>query len=52
MAFKKFADLESKVKGLIEHSHELKRRTAQLEDRVNRLRSSAGKRSATGSGYG
>ena len=34
MAFKKFAELESKVKGLIEHSHELKRRTAQLEDRL------------------
>ncbi len=34
MATSKLADLEAKVKGLIERSHELKRRNAQLEDRL------------------
>ncbi len=34
MAFKKFEDLEAKVKGLIEHSQEFKRRNAQLQDRL------------------
>lgn len=34
MSFSRLADLEAKVKGLIEHSQELKRRNAQLEDRL------------------
>ena len=34
MSTSKLADLEAKVKVLIERSHELKRRNALLEDRV------------------
>ena len=34
MATSKLADLEVKVKGLIERSQELKRRNAQLENRI------------------
>lgn len=34
MAIIKLADLEAKVKGLIERSQELKQRNAQLEDRL------------------
>ena len=34
MSSSKLADLETKVKGLIERSQELKRRNAQLENRV------------------
>jgi len=34
MSFPKLAELEAKIKGLIEHAHELKRRNAQLETRL------------------
>jgi chromosome segregation ATPase len=34
MSLNKLAELEAKVKGLIEHFQELKRRNVQLEDRL------------------
>jgi chromosome segregation ATPase len=47
MAASKLADLEVKVKGLIERSQELKRRNAQLEDRLREAEAKLARRDSS-----